>query len=359
MPTSRAASGILRGRAHLASGRRPRAGTAAGRRARRSRRARISTPSALIDELVRESPAAVVTDARGAAERAHVGRELLQEQFWITIASPNVVRSGTSTPDRRLRSSSAAAARSRATQHHRQREHECRRTARRSLWSTTTQTQVRAEHGDVAVREVDDAHDAEDQRQPAGEQRVEPAEQDPLHDRVDPGHAAPPPRPRCSPKYALGDLLPVELAGRALEHDAPLEHAHHAVGHAQRAARGPARRARPSCPRRSASRSDGRRSSTAIGASPSETSSSSSRRGFVISARADRRRLLLAAGERGGRACGAAARAAGTPRAPRSTFHGPAGAAAVARRAGSPRPSAAGSSRRPSGTSAMPEPTRL
>src|SRR6478735_2180719 len=41
----------------------------------------------------------------------------------------------------------------------------------------------------VAVGQVDDLHHAEHQRQPAGEQRVETADQDPLDDRVNPAHA--------------------------------------------------------------------------------------------------------------------------------------------------------------------------
>ena len=39
------------------------------------------------------------------------------------------------------------------------------------------------EHDQVAVREVDQAHHAEDQRQARGEQRVEPPEEDALDDR--------------------------------------------------------------------------------------------------------------------------------------------------------------------------------
>src|SRR6185437_14896980 len=57
---------------------------------------------------------------------------------------------------------------------------------------------VRADERERAVREVDDPHHAEHERQPGGEQCVEPAEQDAVHDRVHPCHAA----PRASPKYA-------------------------------------------------------------------------------------------------------------------------------------------------------------
>ena len=49
---------------------------------------------------------------------------------------------------------------------------------------------IARQHGKVAVREVHDLHHAEHQRQPAGEQRVQPADQDPLDDGVYPGHYA-------------------------------------------------------------------------------------------------------------------------------------------------------------------------
>ena len=50
--------------------------------------------------------------------------------------------------------------------------------------------EVGGQHREVAVGEVDDAHDPEEQGQPAGEERVEAAEEDALDDRVDPVHAA-------------------------------------------------------------------------------------------------------------------------------------------------------------------------
>ncbi len=54
----------------------------------------------------------------------------------------------------------------------------------------------RAQQGQIAVSQVDDPHHAEHQREPAGEEGIEPAEQDALDDRVDPGHAAARPRPK-------------------------------------------------------------------------------------------------------------------------------------------------------------------
>ena len=50
--------------------------------------------------------------------------------------------------------------------------------------------EVGGQHREVAVGEVDNPHDAEEQRQPAGKERVEAAEEDPLDDCVDPVHAA-------------------------------------------------------------------------------------------------------------------------------------------------------------------------
>jgi hypothetical protein len=53
------------------------------------------------------------------------------------------------------------------------------------------QDQIGGHHDEVAMGEVHQPHDAEDQ---AGrrKQRVEPAEQDPLDDGIDPDHAAAP-----------------------------------------------------------------------------------------------------------------------------------------------------------------------
>ena len=53
------------------------------------------------------------------------------------------------------------------------------------------QREVGGQHREVAVREVDDAHDAEEQRQAAGEERVEAADEDPLDNGVHPVHVCP------------------------------------------------------------------------------------------------------------------------------------------------------------------------
>jgi hypothetical protein len=57
---------------------------------------------------------------------------------------------------------------------------------------TMSEDEVGAEHDEVAMGEVDEPHDAEDQAEPGGEERVEPAEQDALDDGIEPVHAAAP-----------------------------------------------------------------------------------------------------------------------------------------------------------------------
>ena len=45
------------------------------------------------------------------------------------------------------------------------------------------------EDAEVAVREVDQTHDAEDEGEADGEESVEPSQKDPLQNDVDPVHA--------------------------------------------------------------------------------------------------------------------------------------------------------------------------
>ena len=75
--------------------------------------------------------------------------------------------------------------------------------------------------------EVDDAHHAEDEGEPGGEEGVQPAEQDPLDDRVDPVHQPTPFRPRSRP---LATWSAVSSGRRALEGRAALEQAVDPVG---------------------------------------------------------------------------------------------------------------------------------
>ena len=213
---------------------------------------------------------------------------------------------------------------------------------------------------DVAVGQVDDPHHAEHQRQPAREQRVQPAEEDALDDRVDPGHRRRPPGRGVPPQaeVGLGDLLTGDVRGGGREHDPALEHAD---------ARAPATdSARP----RSCS------TSTTRGAVGDQRPQ---RRvdpldGDRAPARARPRRAAAAAGwsSAPGRSRWPAARrrtasrpawpqrsrASGTPRAPcrGSTARAGPGRPATSRFSSTV---SSGNSRRPSGTSAIPRATPL
>ena len=55
---------------------------------------------------------------------------------------------------------------------------------------TSDEDQEGGEHDQVAMGEVDQPHDAEDEAEARREQRIEPAEQDALHDGVEPVHAS-------------------------------------------------------------------------------------------------------------------------------------------------------------------------
>jgi hypothetical protein len=56
------------------------------------------------------------------------------------------------------------------------------------------QRQVGREHDQIAMRDVDEPHHAEDQRQAGGEHGVESADQHALENDVDPIHAAQTPK---------------------------------------------------------------------------------------------------------------------------------------------------------------------
>ena len=51
------------------------------------------------------------------------------------------------------------------------------------VWAST-RAMKRGEHDQVAMGDVDQPHDPEDQRQPGREQRVEAAQQNALHDAL-------------------------------------------------------------------------------------------------------------------------------------------------------------------------------
>ena len=89
------------------------------------------------------------------------------------------------------------------------------------------QRDVGGHDAEVAVGEVDQPHDPEDQSEPGGEQRIQPAEQEPLDDVVHPDHSS-------HPEVGGEDGFLADLAGRALEDQTPFEHAGHPVGELHR-----------------------------------------------------------------------------------------------------------------------------
>ena len=102
---------------------------------------------------------------------------------------------------------------------------------------------VARDHGEVAVREVDDLHHPEHQRQPAGEQRVQPAGQHPLDDGVHPGHNDSLPSPGRArrggarqPEVSRLDLVRGDVGGPAFQRGAALQQAVDMGGHPQRLA---------------------------------------------------------------------------------------------------------------------------
>ena len=64
------------------------------------------------------------------------------------------------------------------------------RSARHAERWSQREDEERGEHDQVAMREIDQPHDAEDQRQAGGEERVEAAEQDSLEERVEPAESS-------------------------------------------------------------------------------------------------------------------------------------------------------------------------
>ena len=99
---------------------------------------------------------------------------------------------------------------------------------------------VARDHREVAVREVHDLHHAEHQRQPAGEQRVQPAGQHPLDDGVYPGHygslpfAGPAGRGGArQPEVGRLDLVRGDVGGPAFQGGPALQQALDVRGHPQ------------------------------------------------------------------------------------------------------------------------------
>ena len=101
----------------------------------------------------------------------------------------------------------------------------------------------------VAVGQVDDLHHAEHQRQSAGEQRVEAAQEDARDDDVEPDHVDSPVGAACDgPEVGRFDLGRTQLARRAHERRLAFEQTVHARRDRERLARRLVRRAARRCP---------------------------------------------------------------------------------------------------------------
>ena len=105
--------------------------------------------------------------------------------FWMMIDSPKVTSSGgsRSRPERAVEQHMLQGEADREHHRHGQQRGEQRIDAEPAR---QRQDHERRQHDQVAMGEIDQPHDAEDQRQAGGEQRIEAAEQDALDDRVEP-----------------------------------------------------------------------------------------------------------------------------------------------------------------------------
>ena len=82
-------------------------------------------------------------------------------------------------------------------QHEAEREHQgqrdqCGQEGRQAKQRDDEQDEICAQHDQIAMREIDQPHDAEDEAQAGCEQRVEPAQENALDNCVEPVHAAAP-----------------------------------------------------------------------------------------------------------------------------------------------------------------------
>ena len=170
--------GVVGGRPHLAAERRARAGTAAARPSTSTATAKISAPSAEIESwsLMRQLP---TSPSAPALSDRRVGREALQQQVLDHDREPEggQQRHQLAGAQAAVEAPSAAAAQPSAATPGRTRISDANGRQPRVLDQHEHAGTRRAR--EVAVREVDDPHDAEQQRQPAGEQRVEPPSRTP------------------------------------------------------------------------------------------------------------------------------------------------------------------------------------
>ena len=108
--------------------------------------------------------------------------------FWMMMERPNVTSSGgsRSRPERPVQQH--VLKRKADDEHHRHRQQR-RDEGIEAEPAASDEDHERGEHDQVAMGEIDQPHDAEDQRQPGGEQRVEAAEQHALDQCVEPAES--------------------------------------------------------------------------------------------------------------------------------------------------------------------------
>ena len=126
-------------------------------------------------------------DAAGL-EALRVGGEPISSAFWMITDRPNVTRIGrvSSVPEREVEQPALEDV---ADDDHQHDAQEARPEHAQAEPLDEEQRDEGGQDAEVAVRQVDDAHHPEDQREPDGEQRVESAEQDPLDGHIHPIHA--------------------------------------------------------------------------------------------------------------------------------------------------------------------------
>ena len=169
--------------------------------------AMVSAASLPIAIVVGERPAVVGEIADIGRERARVGAEALEQQVVDDDREPEGREHRHQQPAARAALEHQALQRP-ADQRHRRRD---QAEAEKRLDAEAVgqnEERVGREHREAAVREIDDAHDAEHEREPAGDQRVIAAEQHALDDLVEEDHGG--------GRLARGELLEAEIGFRDL-----------------------------------------------------------------------------------------------------------------------------------------------
>ena len=138
-------------------------------------------------DVVGERPAVVGEIADIGRERAGVGAEALEQEVVENDRQPEGRQHRHQQPAAGAAFEHQALQRPADQRHRRRNDQEAEKRLDREPVGQNVE-RVGGEHRQAAVREVDDAHDAEHERQSAGDQRVIAAEQDALEDLVDEDH---------------------------------------------------------------------------------------------------------------------------------------------------------------------------